>query len=258
MPKRRTSKYPDVALAKALWRAVKVSNSDPRRRIVWQQALVLVESRGQTCGGLDGRSVGLPPVRHDDPDMDQRQQAINAAYMILGSAVSMNRMADDYRQGLADCARFFGGSPASDWQDVQRRLLEIKRHGEAYTSLQTYADRLKCAKGTAKKALDRSAELRQWRGRKVRGAPKAQSLTRAVTDNTPSAAPSPAGVVPNKEADRTFRMLLAQVGPEKRKELLKLGQDERRKLARSAQEQADERYAEEDNPRGNRFLGRRA
>ena len=103
-----TSKYPDATLAKALRNALKVSEADPGRAgIVWQRAYGLVQQRGPSFSIGGGGGGGLMAARPLDPDARLRQQAVDAAYWILSSALSMGTMAADYRERLAACARFF-------------------------------------------------------------------------------------------------------------------------------------------------------
>ena len=92
---RVTSKHPvDAPLAKALWKAVKVSEADPGpARIAWQEANNLVLQRGVrfSIGGGGGM---LPMSAHPlDPDAELRQRYIDAAHWILASALSMGTMA---------------------------------------------------------------------------------------------------------------------------------------------------------------------
>ena len=102
---RKVKRPVDAPLAKALWKAVRVSEADPgHAQIVRQQAYDLVCSRGTSGSFGDGERFAPPPM---DPDMQRRQQAMDAAHWILKSALSMHTMADDYREKLADCARFF-------------------------------------------------------------------------------------------------------------------------------------------------------
>ena len=105
---RPVSHYPDRELAQALWKAVKVLEADPDRARVWQRACVLVQQQGTTRSFGGGGNVVSPISLHRlGPDAEFRQRFIDAAHWILASAVSMGTMAADYRNTLADCARFF-------------------------------------------------------------------------------------------------------------------------------------------------------
>jgi predicted DNA-binding protein (UPF0251 family) len=94
--KRITSKYPDVALAKALRNALKVADT-ARARIVWQRAFALLKDRGASSGY----------TQSETPDELLYTSNLHDAWWILSSALSMGTMAADYRERLAACARFF-------------------------------------------------------------------------------------------------------------------------------------------------------
>ena len=102
-----TSKYADVALAKALRTALKVSEADPGRAgIVRQRANDIVQHRGVrfSIGGGGLLPMSAQPL---NPDAELRQRHLDAAHWILASALAMGTMAADYRKALAACARFF-------------------------------------------------------------------------------------------------------------------------------------------------------
>ncbi len=129
--KHATSKYPDAELGKALWKAVKVSEADPgHARIVWQRAFDLVVQRGPSVSFGGGGGGGLMRAHPLDPDMQRRQNALDAAHWILASALSMGTMAADYRENLAARARFFDTGrkhrqPPLEVRPLTARQLEV-------------------------------------------------------------------------------------------------------------------------------------
>ena len=68
---------------------------------------------------------------------------------------------------------YFGGhvreeQPAltdTDWRDVQRRLMELYKRGDPYSSIGNLAKRLGCAKATIQKAIKDSTKLKYWQAR---------------------------------------------------------------------------------------------
>ena len=114
--------------------------------------------------------------------------------------------------------------------------------------------RLKCAKGTVRKALKRSPELLRWQAQKAPGALRAQTLNGMVTDNKPSDAPGPADVLPDDDVDRIMARLIEQAKPEERARINGMDDNQRRELARTYLAQDRDRRIEQKE---NRILGRK-
>ena len=178
--KRVTSKYPDAALAKALWKAVKVSEADPgQAQIVWQRAFDLVVQRGpsHSFGGSGGGLMRAHPL---DPDMQRRQRAIDAAHWILASAVSMGTMAADYRERLAACARYFDAArkrrrPSLEVRSLTPRQVEVMQiASECETNLAETARRM----GLHRKTVEQHyrAACKKLGIKAVTGKPKTHSI----------------------------------------------------------------------------------
>jgi hypothetical protein len=107
----------DAVLARTLQHAARIADSNPRARILWQRAWQMVQERG---GHGPGTAHGLMLARPRTDIEAQRQNALDNACWILGSALSMGRILDNYkviiggqehtrndRENLMACARFF-------------------------------------------------------------------------------------------------------------------------------------------------------
>jgi len=189
--KRVTSKYPDVALAKALWKAVKVSEADPGRAcLVWQAAYDQVCRRGTSCSFGDGERFAPPPR---DPDTQRRQNCLDAAHMILRSALSMGRILGNYkvhsggqehtrndRETLAACARYFDADrkrrrPSLEVRSLTPRQVEVMQiASECETNLAETARRM----GLHRKTVEQHyrAACKKLGIKAVTGKPKTHSI----------------------------------------------------------------------------------
>ena len=147
--------------------------------------------------------------------------------------------------------------PETDWHDVQNRLLNLYKSGEAYTSQRELANRLRCSESTINKAVNDSAKLKGWMKRRARGTPKAQSLNPVVMDIARSNVDDPADVLTDDDVDSAFARLLEEAKPQERAKLNELDAGGRRKMANLYLKQQAERHIEDDARKGNRILGRR-
>jgi len=163
--KRVTSKYPDAALAKALWKVLKVSETDPyRTRIAGREAKALLELRG---AGPTGSGEPLERALHD-------------AWWILFSVVSMGTMAADYRERLAACARYFDAArkrrrPSLEVRSLTPRQVEVMQiASECETNLAETARRM----GLHRKTVEQHyrAACKKLGIKAVTGKPKTHSI----------------------------------------------------------------------------------
>lgn len=142
-------------------------------------------------------------------------------------------------------------TPATDWYDVQRRLLELYKRGDPYTSLDELAERMGCGRTTIYKAIKDSAKLTGWQARhtKAKGSPRASSLTEVVLDNAEQTRePNPAEEAEANDVDTVFARLIQEAQPEERAQLNDMTGEQRRQLVALVQNDPD-RY--------DRVLGRK-
>ena len=144
------------------------------------------------------------------------------------------------------------------WQDVRKDLLHICDEGEPYTSQGELAKRLRCSPATINRVFRESPNLRKWMREAGRRAPRAQSITPVMQDSVADVRePSPKDALLKEEIDRIMARLIEQSKPEERAELNALDDQGRAEMARTYLEQEDDRRREEEDPKGNRLLGRR-
>lgn len=149
-------------------------------------------------------------------------------------------------------AAFDGVRGCTTWQDVAERLERLQKNGEQYTSRHDFAKRLSCSPSVIQRAVKETPSLHVWAKFNVAPAPKVQSLTQAVSDNTVQRCePNPADLMTYEDAQTTLRKLIKEAPPETRAKLQKLSSlpcDELRRIMKP--------YADSDDL-GDRILGHR-
>ncbi|NLX22438.1 MAG: hypothetical protein GXY55_12340 [Phycisphaerae bacterium] len=148
--------------------------------------------------------------------------------------------------------------------DVQKRLLRLRDEGLPYTSNRDLARRLNCSIGLISRAVNGSEVLKNWAKREAKGPPKVQGLNEVVMDRVPNrTAPDPTEVaeddLPEEEVKRLINEMIekAENNPGTQQELKKLEGEDRQKIARLYLEQQQDRYYQEDAPRGNIMFERK-
>jgi len=127
--KRPAGKYADPELAQALHAASTERDPDLAAPL-YEKALALLQVRGVgfSIGGFHG---GVPRAAKTR-EARRRQTMLDNAVWVLTSAQSMGKMADDYRETLSECARFFDAPPALSPTEA-KALDYIQRHPGAHS-----------------------------------------------------------------------------------------------------------------------------
>ena len=135
---------------------------------------------------------------------------------------------------------------------MQRRLLALCDRGEPYTNTRELADRLRCSTSTISKAINDSRILKEWYRitGNSRSAPRAQSLSEVVLDNTPRPSATDLADALDEETDveREFHRLIQETDPDvrdrlnaiPREELLKMTPDQLRGIVEVLNDDPDE------------------
>lgn len=140
---------------------------------------------------------------------------------------------------------------ATDWRDMQRRLLRLCERGDAYTSIGDLAERMSCAKATIQKAMKDSTTLEKWQAlhSREKKSLRASSLNEIVMDNAEQTRePNPADQAEANDVDVIFARLIEEAQPEERAQLNSMNADKRREFVA---------LLGNDSDKYNRVLGRK-
>lgn len=188
-----------------------------------------------------------------DNEAEHKYRQDTCSFLVLGCAVSLR----DFIGGLlinlgADRSEM---KTKVDRRDIQRRLLELCKRGEPYTSLGELAERMVCGRTTISEAIKESVELLGWQAQymKAKRSPRASSLADVVTDNIAQTTESdPADLLTDEDIDQAMHRLIEEAEPDEKARLIGLSEDERRTLMRVFYEQnlVQEPSPLEDDPLG--------
>ena len=99
-----------------------------------------------------------------------------------GKAVRALRKMEDHEGNKGNEESDQKAASGMSWQEVAKRLEELRKQGEPFTSQRKLAKDLGCSASWVNKAIKETPALHGWAKRQA--APKAQSLNEVVTDRT--------------------------------------------------------------------------